>query len=89
MSEELQIRNSAVDFLVFTCDVGGYGIEARVQNNNVWLIQKVISQLFDVDRTVVTKHLKNIFEEKELDENLTCANFGRVADNGKTYQYKF
>lgn len=30
MSEELQIRNSAVDFLVFTCDVGGYGIEARV-----------------------------------------------------------
>ncbi|WP_302625867.1 hypothetical protein [uncultured Eubacterium sp.] len=44
---------------------------------------------FYVDRSVVTKHLKNIFEEKELDENLTCANFARVADNGKTYQYKF
>ena len=45
--------------------------------------------LFDVDRTVVTKHLKNIFETGELDENSTCANFAQVADNGKTYQYKF
>lgn len=45
--------------------------------------------LFDVDRSVVTKHLKNIFEAGELDENSTCANYAQVADNGKTYQYKF
>jgi hypothetical protein len=37
----------------------------------------------------VTKHLNNIFQEGELDENSTCANFAQVADNGKTYQYKF
>ena len=37
----------------------------------------------------MTKHLKNIFETGELDENSTCANFAQVADNGKTYQYKF
>ena len=89
MSKELQIRNSTVDFLVFTRDAGEDGIEVRVQNGDVWLTQKAISQLFDVDRSVVTKHLSNIFKEGELDENSTCANFAQVADNGKTYNYKF
>ena len=86
---KLQIRNSTVDFLVFTKDAGEDGIEVRVQNHDVWLTQKAIAQLFDVDRSVVTKHLKNIFESRELLEESTCANFAQVADNGKTYQYKF
>ena len=86
---EIQIRNSTVDFLVFTRDSGEDGIEVRVQNHDVWLTQKAIAQLFDVDRSVVTKHLKNIFSEGELQQNSTCANFAQVADNGKTYQYKF
>ena len=88
MGKELQIRNSTVDFLVFTRDAGEDGIEVRVQNHDVWLTQKAISQLFDVDRSVVTKHLKNVFEEKELDENSVCAKFAQTADDGKTYQYK-
>lgn len=54
---KLQIRNSTVDFLVFTKDAGEDGIEVRVQNHDVWLTQKAIAQLFDVDRSVVTKHL--------------------------------
>ena len=63
MSKELQIRYSTVDFLFFTRDAGEDGIEVRVQNGDVWLTQKAISQLFDVDRSVVTKHLSNIFKE--------------------------
>ena len=86
---KLQIRNSTVDFLVFTKDAGEDGIEVRVQNHDVWLTQKAIAQLFDVDRSVVTKHLRNIYESEELSEESTCANFAQVADNGKTYQYKF
>ena len=86
---KVQIRNSTVDFLVFTKDVGENGIEVRVQNHDVWLTQKAIAQLFDVDRSVVTKHLKNIYKSKELLEESTCANFAQVADNGKTYLYKF
>ena len=89
MKKDIKIRNSTVDFLVFTRDAGEEGIEVRVQKDDVWLTQKAIAQLFDVDRSVVTKHLKNIYNEKELDENATCANFAQVADNGKTYQYKF
>lgn len=88
-NNKLQIRNSTVDFLVFTRDAHEDGIEVRVQDSDVWLTQKAIGQLFDVDRSVVTKHLKNIYESKELSEDSTCANFAQVADNGKTYQYKF
>lgn len=86
---KLQIRNSTVDFLVFTRDAHEEGIEVRVQDQDVWLTQKAIGQLFDVDRSVVTKHLKNIFESGELAEDSTCAKFAQVADNSKTYQYKF
>lgn len=87
--KELQIRNSTVDFLVFTKDAKEDGIEVRVQNGDVWLTQKAIGQLFDVDRSVVTKHLKNIYSSGELDVDRTCAIFAQVADNGKTYRYKF
>ena len=86
---KIQIRNSTVDFLVFTRDADEDGIEVRVQDNDVWLTQKAIGELFNVDRSVITKHLKNIFAEGELSEISTCANFAQVADNGKTYQYKF
>lgn len=85
----IQIRNSTVDFLVFTKDAREEGIEVRVQAETVWLTQKAIAQLFDVERSVVTKHLKNIYGSGELEESLTCANFAQVADNGRTYQYKF
>lgn len=87
--KKLQIRNSTVDFLVFTKDAKENGIEVRVQEENVWLTQKAIGQLFDIDRSVVTKHLKKIFTDGELEENSTCAFFAQVADNGKTYRYKF
>ena len=88
-NNKLQIRNSTVDFLVFTKDAKEDGIEVRVQDHDVWLTQKAIGQLFDVDRSVVTKHLKKIYESGELLEDSTCVNFAQVADNGKTYQYKF
>lgn len=87
--DKLQIRNSTIDFLVFTKDAHEDSIEVRVQDHDVWLTQKTIAQLFDVDRSVVTKHLKNVYESGELPEDATCANFAQVADNGKTYHYKF
>lgn len=89
MEKKLQIRNSTIDFLVFTADEKKPGIEVRVQDGNVWLGQKGLSQLFSVDRSVITKHLKNIFASGELDEHTTCAKFAQVADNGRTYSYKF
>ena len=83
------IRNSTVDFLIFTKDASEDSIEVRVQDGEVWLTQDGIAQLFDVDRSVVTKHLKNIFQDGELTEEATRAKFAQVADNGKTSQYNF
>ena len=87
--EKLKIRNSTVDFLIFTKDAQEDGIEVRVQDHNIWLTQKAIGQLFDVDRSVVTKHLKNVFDSGELSEKAVCAKFAQTADDRKTYQYKF
>ena len=90
MNKKLQIRNSTADFLVFTKENNSADtIEVRVQDGNVWLTPKAIGQLFDINRSVVTKHLQNVFSDGELVESSTCANFAHTADDGKTYQYKF
>jgi hypothetical protein len=78
----LQIRNSTAEFLIFTNQAKGEGIEVRVQNNTVWLTQKLIAVLFEVDRSVITKHLANIYQESELNKDSTCANFAQVQIEG-------
>ena len=82
---ERYVRNSTADFLVFTKDSETDGIEVRVQDHEVWLTQKGIGQLFDVDRSVVAKHLRNIFAENELSESTTCAKFAQVASLPTAY----
>jgi hypothetical protein len=68
---------------------GKVNIEVLYADENIWLPQKRIAELFDVDRSVVTKHLKNIFSSSELEESLVCANFAHTAEDGKTYQTKY
>lgn len=81
MNKKMQIRNSTTDFLVFTkVSKGGDSIEVRVQDGNVWLTPKAIGQLFDIERSVATKHLQNVFASGELVEKSTCAKFAQVAD---------
>jgi hypothetical protein len=78
----LQIRNSTAEFLIFTAQSGGEAIEVRVQDDTVWLTQKLIAALFEVDRSVVTKHLTNIYQEGELKKEATCAIFAQVQTEG-------
>ncbi|MCZ7358192.1 MAG: virulence RhuM family protein [Candidatus Methanoperedens sp.] len=74
---------------VYQTPDGKINIEVLYANENIWLPQKRIAELFDVDRSVVTKHLKNIFSENELEEDSVCANFAHTAEDGKEYQTKF
>jgi hypothetical protein len=83
------IRNSTAEFLIFTAQAGEDSIEVRVERETVWLSQKMLAELFDVDRTVITKHLKNVFEDSELDETSVCASFAHTAADGKTYTTRF
>jgi hypothetical protein len=64
-------------------------IAVHFENGTFWLTQKAMAELFGVDRTVVTKHLKNIFESRELEENSVCAKFTHTANDGKNYKTQF
>jgi hypothetical protein len=87
--KKLQIRNSTAEFLTFTAETGEQTVEVLYADENVWATQEMIAMLYDIDRSGVTKHLKNIFADEELDENSVCAKFARTASDGKTYNTKF
>jgi hypothetical protein len=74
---------------VYQTPDGKINIEVLYANENIWLPQKRIAELFDVDRSVVTKHLRNTFSSNELQEDSVCANFAHTAEDGKEYQTKF
>ena len=78
----MQIRNSTAEFLVFTSQAGEKGIEVRVADETVWLTQKLIATLFDVDVRTVSEHLQNIFATKELTQDATLRNFRTVQTEG-------
>jgi hypothetical protein len=86
--KKLQIRNSTAEFLIFTKQAGEDTIEVRVQDENVWLTQKLIAKLFDVQIPTINEHLKNIFSSEELDENSVVRNFLITAADGKKYSTK-
>lgn len=60
-------------------------LEVSLENETVWLTQKQMSELFDRDRTVITRHINNIFKEEELDKKSVSANFALTANDGKIY----
>ncbi len=73
------------NFLLYTSPEGDIKVEAFLHNESIWLTQKRMSELFDVDRSVITKHIKNIFEEGELVESSVSAKFAHTASDGKKY----
>lgn len=87
--KKLQIRNSTAEFLVFTSQAGEKGIEVRVEDETVWLTQKLIGVLFEKGRSTITEHLQNIFEGGELTEKAVCRDFRHTAGDGKDYTTAF
>lgn len=87
--EIMPVSNGFTEFLLYKTPDGKVKVEIFLHNENIWLTQLKIAELFNVDRSVVTKHLRNIFEGGELEEDSVCAKFAHTADDGKTYQTKF
>ncbi len=84
----LQIRNSTAEFLIFTKQNKEKTIEVIVDEESVWLSQKLMAELFGTTRNNITIHLSNIFE-KELNENSVCKEFLHTAEDGKNYKTKY
>ncbi len=82
MSNKL-IRNSTSEFLIFTSQDGKNSIEARYEDETIWLSQKLIAELYDVNVATINEHLKNIYKNNELNMEATIRNFLIVQTEGK------
>ena len=84
MSKEkkLQIRNSTAEFLIFTRQAGEGGIEVRVEDETVWLTQKLMAGLFEVDVRTINEHLGNIYQDGEQRREATIREFRIVRLEG-------
>ena len=75
--------------VIYKAPAGPISLEVKLQGETVWLTQKQMSALFKTERTVITKHLRNIFKTKELDEKSVSAKFAHTAEDWKTYSTQF
>nr|MCU0321051.1 virulence RhuM family protein [Chitinophagaceae bacterium] len=84
----IDIENKGL-FLFYNGSDGKIKAQVIIGVETVWVSQKGMAEIFGVDRTVITKHLRNIFDENELDEDSVCAKIAHTADDGKKYQTLF
>jgi len=80
---ELAIRNSTVDFLIFTRQAGEEGISVHVEDETVWVTVEAIGKLFDRARSTIVEHIGNIYASGELDKGATCRKFRQVQQEGE------
>jgi len=79
------VRSSAAEYLTFIAATGQGGVEAVYADENVWLTQKMMAQLYDVDVRTVNYHLKKVFADSELQAGSVIRNFRITASDGKSY----
>lgn len=82
------VRSSAAEYLTFVAASGKGGVEAVYADENIWLTQKMLGTLYDVDVRTINYHLKKIFSDSELQENSVIRNFRITAADGKSYNTK-
>ena len=85
--EEITIRSSTAEYLTYIASVGDVetSFEMRYKDENIWLTQKLMAALYDVDVRTVNYHIKKIFADSELQEDSVIRKFRITADDGKTY----
>ena len=79
------VRSSAAEYLTFVAATGQGGVEAMYADENVWLTQKMMGQLYDVETHTINYHLKKVFSDSELQEEAVIRNFRITAADGKNY----
>jgi len=89
MAKDLMIRNSTEEFLTFKINKKESGIQVRYENENLWMTQKTMAELFNCSVDNISLHLKNIFKEQELEPNSVIEDSSITASDGKKYKTKF
>jgi len=81
--------NEFQEILLYKDSNGNVKVDVFIMNENIWMSQAQLASLFDVERSVITKHLKNIFDEGELIKDAVCAKLAHTASDGKKYNTQF
>lgn len=89
MKKELTTKDEMTEFLLYTSPGGEIKVDVFFHDENIWLTQKRMAELFDVQRPAITKHLKNIFESGELQEKIVSSILEHTAPDGKNYKVKY
>lgn len=89
MSNNKLIRNSTAEFLIFTAQDGKNSIEARFEDETIWLSQKLMGELFEVGTNTINYHLKEIFRSAEVEEKSVIRKFRITGADGKNYNTNF
>lgn len=86
-NNELNIRSSASEYLTYIASMGeeASSVEVRYEDENIWITQKMLATLYDVDVRKVNYHINKIFKDEELDKNSVIRNFRITANDGKNY----
>lgn len=86
-NNELNIRSSASEYLTYIASMGeeASSIEVRYEDENIWITQKMLAILYDVEINTINYHIKKIFEDGELKEDSVIRNFRITANDGKNY----
>ena len=82
MTENRIVTNNGSSIVLYTTDDGNTQLEVKLENDTVWLTQNQMAELFGRDRSVIARHIKNIFKEGELEEALVCAKNAQVNPHG-------
>lgn len=82
---EVSIRSSAAEYLTFVAASGEGGVEAVFADEDVWLSQKMMAVLYEVNVRTINEHLKKIFSDSELEEDSVIRKFRITASDGKNY----
>lgn len=82
--DEITIRSSAAEYLTYVASVGDQqgSVEMRYEDENIWLTQKMMATLYDVDVRTINEHIKKIYSDSELEEDSTIRNFRIVQTEG-------
>src|SRR5690606_14636735 len=87
-NKQPDIRSSAVEYLTFIAASGEGGVDSIYADENIWLSQKMLAELYQVKVPTVNYHLKKVFEDSELQEDTVIRNFLITADDDKNYTTK-
>lgn len=87
MKENRIVANNGSAIVLYTTDDGNTQLEVKLEQDTVWLTQNQMADLFGRDRTVITRHIRNIFKEGELDETLVCAKSAQPKRYGRRDNY--